>query len=588
MMPRGNSDRVALLHDDRDDASTLGPASSANSFVERSNTAGQRNVTLSVSFASAILSCLCAGSLTAFSLYGHLFQERLKYSQLQVNIVAIAAELACYLPVPLFGYLCDRVGPAPLSFASAILFAGGYMLAAFTYRSGAQEAGQMVHERGWPFEIMVVAFVAVGMSTSAMYLSAVTTCAKNFGKAKYRGLALACPIAAFGLSGMWQSQIGSRVFYETVPDGRPGDVDVFKFFMFLAVTLLAVGLLGTIGLKYVDEEELIDNAVDELERSGLLDDSAFFHRSSDMGYGSFGDENRGLMNDSASARGAATAAKLHEDEEARKKTWLLNGETRRFLKDHTMWWLAAGFFLVTGPGEAFINNLGTIIGTLYPPSSDTPVVQTTAATHISIVAVTSTVARLFTGTLTDLLAPVPATPHHRTSAQNSLSSLPPRGGTFTVSRVAFLLTFAFLLSLGEVLLASGLIQDHGERFWIVSALIGSGYGAIFSLTPIIITVIWGVENFGTNWGIIATAPAFGATVWGIVYSKIYQWAASERSLQHGMHKGTERTLEDVLCYGKDCYASTFWAMAVSVWIACAMWGWAWKGKDGWSKRGIAV
>jgi MFS family permease len=582
------ADRTPLLYDDRDDTSTLGPASSAASIIHNNR---QRNVTRYISFISAILSCLCAGSLTAFSLYGHLFQERLQYSQLQVNIVAIAASLSMYLPVPFFGYLCDRNGPAPLSFAAGILFGVGYMLAAFTYRSGAPPLGGLVHERGWPFAIMVLAFVAAGMATSCMYLSAVTTCAKNFGRGKYRGLALACPIAAFGLSGMWQSQVGSRLLYERNLDGTSGDVDVFKFFMFLAVTLLVVGLLGTVGLKIVDEEELIDEAVEELERSGLLEGSDFFQRSratNDGGYGSFATTEEDSEYDTASARRVADAAKAREGEEARKKTWLLNGETRRFLNDHTMWWLAGGFFLVTGPGEAFINNLGTIIGTLYPPPSGASYDPTTAATHISIVAMTSTVARLFTGTLTDLLAPAPAVHHYRTSARNSLSSLPPRGGRITLSRVVFLLIFAFLLSLGQILLASGLIQNHGERFWIVSALIGSGYGAVFSLTPIIITVIWGVENFGTNWGIVATVPALGATVWGIVYSTIYQWAANEGHYRHGENNGEEQTLEDVLCYGKNCYAGTFWAMAVSVWIACAMWIWAWKGTNGWSRRGIAV
>lgn len=582
-MVRQNPQRTPLLRPDGDDTSTLGPPSSGTSVTEIPDHDRQRTMTRYISFASAILSCLCAGSLTAFSLYGHLFQERLQYTQLQVNIVSIAAELAMYLPVPIFGYLCDRHGPAPLSLGAAIMFGGGYLLAAFTYRSGAPEVGGLVRERGWPFPIMVVAFVATGMATSCMYLSAVTTCAKNFGGGKYRGLALASPIAAFGLSGMWQSQIGSRALYEINPDGSKGDVDVFKFFMFLAVLLLAVGLLGTALLKVVDEEELIDEAVEELEASGLLEDSAFFQRNG-RGYGSFPTISEQLEGDRVPG---AVAAKAHEEEEARKKTWLLNEETRMFLKDHTMWWLAAGFFLVTGPGEAYINNLGTIIGTLYPPSIEPSIIPTTAATHISIVAITSTVARIFTGTLTDLLAPTPATHHYSCSAGNSISSLPPRA-PLSLSRVVFLLTFALLLSIGQVVLASGLIQNHGERFWIVSALIGSGYGAVFSLTPIIITVIWGVENFGTNWGIVATVPAFGATVWGIFYSKVYQWAASQSSYKHGVNKGLDKTLEDVLCYGKDCYATTFWAMAASVWIACGMWMWAWKGKDGWSKRGISV
>lgn len=328
-----------------DDASSLNSLSTSSSSLAHRAQARQRDVTRYIAFGSAILSCLCAGSITAYSLYGHLFQERLHYTQLQVNIVIIAAELALYLPVPFLGYLCDRVGPAPLSFFASILFGGGYLLVAFTYRSGAKDVYGYTHERGWPLPVMVFAFVIIGLGTVSMYLSAVTTCAKNFGRGKHRGLALASPIAAFGLSGMWQSQLGSRVLYETRHDGTRGDVDVFKFFLFLAFTLLAVGLLGTFLLKIVDEDELIDEAVEELERSGLLEDSEFFRRSGqDTGYGSF----ESGSDEEAADRRRAEDVKAQEDEEARKKTWLLNEETRRFLKDHTMWWLAAGFFFVSG------------------------------------------------------------------------------------------------------------------------------------------------------------------------------------------------------------------------------------------------
>ncbi|KAH6713738.1 major facilitator superfamily domain-containing protein [Leptodontidium sp. MPI-SDFR-AT-0119] len=569
--------RTPLLSNDRDSLRS----SSSSSSITRKEQRRRHDLTRYISFASAITSCLCAGSITAYSLYGHLFQERLRYTQLQVNIVVIAAEIALYLPVSLFGYICDRVGPAPLSFASAILFAVGYLLAAFTYRSGAKDVYGYTAERGWPLAVMVTAFVIIGCATTLMYLSAVTTCAKNFGKGKHKGLALASPIAAFGLSGMWQSQVGSRILYEKRLDGSRGDVDVFKFFVFLAGTLLVVGMAGTFFLKIVDEEELIDEAVEELERSGLLEDSAFF-RGAERGYGSF---ESGSDEELAESR-RAEEVKAHADEEARKKTWLLNEETRRFLKDHTMWWLAAGFFFVSGPGEAFITNLGTIIGTLYPPYPEPNRLPTTAATHVSIVAVTSTAARIIFGTLTDLLAP-PSTTHHYASASNSLASLPPRSSSrFYISRVTFLLLSAIFLSLGQVLLASGLIQNHGERFWLVSSLIGSGYGSLFSLTPLMISVIWGVENFGTNWGIVAMVPAAGATFWGVVYSQVYQMAAKAKS--SSLHGGVGGEEEDILCYGKECYAPTFWAMAVSVWIGCALWIWAWKGPGGWSRRGIPV
>lgn len=435
---------------------------------------------------------------------------------------------------------------------------------------------------------MVLAFVFVGMGTSSMYLSAVTTCAKNFGRGKHKGLALAMPIAAFGLSGMWQSQVGSRLLYEQTPEGSRGDVDVFRFFIFLAATLLVAGLLGAVILQVVDEEELIDDAVEELERSGLLENSAFFQRSilpDHTSYGTIDDPSRHLHEEHEHQRREAEAKRAHQDEEMRKKTWLLNMETRHFLADPTMWFLAGGFFLVTGPGEAFINNLGTIIGTLYPPPLSAPP-SNSAAMHVSIVAITSTLARLLTGTLSDLLAPSPPPTHHHhqqphSSSTSSLHSFSKPTGP-SLSRLTFLLTSTLLLSLGQLLLASGAIQSHPHFFPLISALIGTGYGAVFSLTPIIVSVVWGVENFGTNWGIVAMVPAAGATVWGVVYSAVYQWAAQRNTRDVGEGEG------EGLCFGKACYEGTFWAMCVCSWVACGLWGWAWRGRGGWVRRGVAV
>lgn len=207
--------------------------------------------------------------------------------------------------------------------------------------------------------VMVLAFVGVGMGTSSMYLSAVTTCAKNFGRGKHKGFALASPIAAFGLGGMWQSQVGSHLLYEREPDGTRGDVDVFRYFLFLAILLLCVGIIGAVGLRVVEEDEMIDEAVEELERSSLLEDSAFLRRDTvDQGYGTL-DQRRLSGEDAEALRLQAEEMKKREDAEEKKKTWLLNEETRKFLADRTMWWFVAGFFLITGPGEAFINNVCT-------------------------------------------------------------------------------------------------------------------------------------------------------------------------------------------------------------------------------------
>ena len=478
-----------------------------------------------------------------------------------------------YLPVPLFGYLCDRYSPPPLSLLSSVLFGAGYLLAAFTYRSG-PPPDAVPGGSGWQFGIMVLAFVGVGSGTSCMYLSSVATCAKNFSQAKYRGFMLAVPIAAFGLSGMWQSQVGAHLLYERLPNGQKGEVDVFRYFLFLGCTLFAVGLIGALGLRVVDEEDLIERGVEELERSGLLEESDFFRRqngnSSHRGYGTLNND----ANDSASDSDSNLDHDLSEsmiikkrDEEERlqrKKSWLLNHATHSFLTDRTMWLLASGFFLLTGPGEAYINNLGTIIPTLTPLHriySSPPAGQ--PSTHVSIIALTSTLARLLTGTLSDLFAP---------TSLSSSSSPAERRTTF--SRLTLLLPSAVVLFLSFFILAlPSLVPSNPPLFLASSALLGLGYGASFSLVPIIISVVWGVENFATNWGVVAMMPAGGAALWGIVYSVGYSRAAVP-----GVGGDTE-------CKGANCFQGWAWGCAASVGVAIVLWAFAWRN---WRRRGVMV
>ncbi|KAF2968031.1 hypothetical protein GQX73_g5545 [Xylaria multiplex] len=563
-------------------SSTLGPSSSTSSISDASlNSNLRRRATALrfIAFTSAIVGALAAGSVTVFSLYGHLFQSRLHYTQFQINGIASAMNIAMYMPVPIIGYMCDRFGPGLMSLISAVLAGGGYALAAVLYQKGVQEVENHAGGQKSTFAPMLVAFVAIGVGVASLYLGTVTTCAKNFGKGKYRGLMLVAPIASFGLSGMIISQGASRLLYEIQPDGTKGDVNVFHFFLFLAILLTVVGLVGSFTLRIVNEEHLIDEAVEELERSGLLDSSEVFRRRRDQRYGTIAhstsldedDDDETDSLDPSKDNGGDVYAKL-------KKAWLLNAETRRFLADPTMWLFAISFWLIIGPGESFINNLGTVIGTLTSPkhSSNPP----SAATHVSIMATVSTVARIVVASLSDFLSPTPESQYVQTGTAPSLPGLRQR---LQVSRVVLYVISALTFSVGSLVLASGAVQEHVGRFWIVSGSIGAGYGAVFSLTPIIITMIWGVENFGTNFGIIGVTPALGSVIWGIVYSAVYQAGARNSALLEG-----GETVDDVFCYGKQCYAPTFWAMTVSIWIGAFMIIWAWKGKNGWSSRGIVI
>jgi len=211
------------------------------------------------------------------------------------------------------------------------------------------------------------------------------------------------------------------------------------------------------------------------------------------------------------------------------------------------------------------DQMGTLITTLYPPPSTASQIRNPvdSATHVSIVAATSTIARVVAGILSDYLAPPVPT---------SDACLPPPRKFPRCSRMYLLFSFAFLMLLGNLYVSLGYVQEHGENFWIVSSSIGAGYGAVFCLAPTVVSVVWGTENFGTNWGIVTMTPAAGATVFG----SIFAWGYEHYANNHGV------------CWGKECYSGSFMIMAVSV--ACALVGWtiAWRAPSGWRARGIVV
>lgn len=340
-----------------------------------------------------------------------------------------------------------------------------------------------------------------------MYFSAVTTCAKNFTGS--RGLALSLPIASFGLSSVWESQVVARVFVD-----ESGALLVRGAFVAFAVLLTSVGVLGGLCLKVFPTEE--ESTEEETERLLQSSDNV------ENGYGSTPD-----TTPESSPR--------------------LNSATREFLFDKTMWLFALGIFLATGPGEAFINNMGTLLTTLTatPPNP---------ATHVSIIAATSTASRILAGLLSDYLAP-------------SVTSSRPQ-----CSRIVLLVFSAALLFSAELLLALGVFQGHADRFWVVSALMGAGYGAVFTLAPTVVSVVWGTKNFGTNWGIVCMTPAVGATAYGVLYAAVYD-----------CHSG-----DDGGCVGVGCYRGSFAVMAVGTGVAVGGWVWAWRGRGGWRGKGVVV
>ncbi|KAH8896892.1 MFS general substrate transporter, partial [Thozetella sp. PMI_491] len=495
---------------------------------------------------------LFAGSLTTYSLYANQFLTHLNYTQIQVNSISVSAELAMCLPVALYGYLCDRYSPAPLSLFSGTLFTGGYLTAAWAYR-----ADERLVSSGHPgehYSKMTLAFVFIGAATSCMHIVALTTCAKAFGASRHRGLLLSTPLAAFGLSGMWQSQLGVALF--GLGPGSPfqGDLDVFAYFVALGSVLFLVGILGCFGLGNPLEQN--GRHEGELEGATPTDDP------NGVPYGV--------------DQPAAESPAINGQNDLIQTG---NSNPGTYFRDPNMWLLAIGFVLATGIGEAYMNNasnllVGTIVDIEYcPDKSRGATIQ--RSYHVSLLAVSSTATRLVVGAVSDRFAPL----------DRGSTIIAKRRG-ITISRVGVLLCTTSLLFLGCLLLSiPALHPGHSGdcrpgtgtgMLAVTTALVGIGYGSSFALVPIIINTVWGPQNFGTNWGVVATLSSFGVGAWSLFYAWVYQEAAQ--------HVASNR----ICRAGWSCYG--LWAVGTTIGVGLAMLAWtlAWKGKGGWQQKRIAV
>ena len=164
------------------------------------------------------------------------------------------------------------------------------------------------------------------MATSALYFSALTTSAKNF--AGHRGLSIAVPVAAFGLSSFWEALVaGSPLFGRTV-QARGGDVvrelDVVRLFKFFAILLGVVGVIGALGLIVIPS-----HLPKRVEGEEPTEEDALLPRAEES--------------ESSSVISAVSAREE------------LTAEHRPFLRDRSTYLFGMALMILLGSGEMFIN-----------------------------------------------------------------------------------------------------------------------------------------------------------------------------------------------------------------------------------------
>lgn len=170
------------------------------------------------------------------------------------------------------------------------------------------------------------------MGTSSLYFSALTTSAKNF--VGHRGLSIAIPIAAFGLSSFWEALLaGSPLFTKRVRSESStisllstteGELDVVRLFYFFAILLGVVGVIGSFGLIAIPGH--LPKRIPGEEPS---EEDALLPRAEE-----------------------SETSSVISMESAREE---LTAEHRPFLKDLSTWLFGLSLLVLLGSGEMFIN-----------------------------------------------------------------------------------------------------------------------------------------------------------------------------------------------------------------------------------------
>jgi len=196
------------------------------------------------------------------------------------------------------------------------------------------------------------------------------------------------------------------------------------------------------------------------------------------------------------------------------------------------WLISLVFMMVIGSGLTVVNNLGEVVISLENlPSgstvnySDLPHNKYTTALA-TLFSVINTLSRMVFGFTSDKLI-------HR------------------IDRSFWAIVCSLLMCLTHLLFAFSPIN----LLFLGIALMGAAYGGMFCIIPTLVSEIFGLKNFGTNLGIVTTAPALGSYLLGtLLAGKLSSYFEKKSFI---IVQSSDGQLESHHCLGSNCYHYTF-------------------------------
>ncbi|KAF9920216.1 hypothetical protein FBU30_009985, partial [Linnemannia zychae] len=490
---------------------------------------------------------LASGSLYVFALYAPSFTSRLGYSQTQTSAIAVIGDIGLYGVGPLSGMMADRLGARPTSFIAGVLLLMGYGLLSAGYARGLESVAR--GEMPINFLFMAMFLFLAGMGSSASYMAAFTSLAKNFKQA--RGIALGIPVSFFGLSAAALTLIAQGFFMTKVqdffvsynsfrPDTTPKDpesqeLDTAKFLLFLGVAGGIINGLAVLGMNILTPPTTDD--IESTIATPVISEQTPLLRESTTSEAITGRQSNTTLSNQVDTT-TATTASSRNDSPVKKPSRGHRPVTSKSGVEFFMDSDAQSFFLImvclTGSGLMIINSITAMVDAVAGieqgnpgafffggGGSDKSPQASIRAAHVGLISISSYVGRILSGFGSDVAI-----------------------AKYDAHRVYAMPVAAVCMGLAQV---TGMFANL-QWLYLCSILTGLAYGGFFGVAGTVVAELWGAETCGQNWGWLSWGSAIGGMLFNLLFGLVMD---AHRPVVDG---------ESQVCYGHHCYR---WALVIS-------------------------
>lgn len=457
-------------------------------------------------FAGTLVALSC-GTNYAYSAWAPQFAHKMKLTSTQSNLIGAAGNLGMYAMGFPMGLLTDARGPRLITLIGSICLAIGYYPIYLSYEHG---------EGSVPIIFLCFFAFMTGTGGCSAFSGAIKTAASNFPE--NRGTATALPLAAFGLSALFWSNISTIVF--------KGDTGRFLLLLAVGTSVLSFVSIPFLRILPTDsyssvphhghEEPSESRRLRRTSASSLPENSDDLHNSTAFdyeqsahartqstshhhgnGYSGDHDESSSLV----SKNGVRPSFDTLDDDfldEVAMETHHTDIRGLAMFRTVEFWQLFLTMALLSGIGLMTINNIGNSAKALwiyYDDSASSKFIQQRQVMHVSILSFGNFLGRLLSGIGSDILVK-----------------------KLDMSRFWCLLISSVVFTLTQL---AGSSISNPNTLAIVSAFTGIAYGFLFGVFPSLTAHTFGIGGLSQNWGVMTLAPVFSGNIFNLIYGTVY-------------------------------------------------------------------